>query len=85
MLKKQKTKSKIDFTSYAFMVCAENAAWPHGECWSLGDEGTIATLLEEREQTDIYDEIPAPTFAEDMRKRIRISLCCAVIPEAARL
>jgi len=52
----------VDFN----MVCAENAAWPHGECWSLGDEGTIATLLEEREQTDIYDEIPAPTFAEDM-------------------
>lgn len=52
----------VDFN----MVCANNPAWPHGESWSLGDEGTVATLLEEAEQTDIYNEIPAPEFAEDM-------------------
>lgn len=41
--------------------------WPHGECWSLGDEGTIASLLEEREKKDIFEEMPAPSISEDMK------------------
>ncbi len=41
-------------------MLADNLRWPHGESWSLGDEGTVAALLEETEQTDIYTEIPAP-------------------------
>ena len=40
--------------------------WPHGESWSLGDEGVISVLLEELEQTDIYEVIPRPLFAPDM-------------------
>ena len=34
--------------------------WPHGEIWGLGDEGTVAALLEELEKKDGYDVIPAP-------------------------
>ena len=40
--------------------------WPHGESWSLGDEGVISVLLEELEQDDIYEIIDRPLFAEDM-------------------
>ena len=36
--------------------------WPHGEIWGLGDQGTIAVMLEESEKTDIYEEIEAPNF-----------------------
>lgn len=39
--------------------------WPHGEIWGLGDQGTIAVLMEELEKTS-YDLVPAPRFAEDM-------------------
>lgn len=42
------------------LKCAQTPQWPHGETWSLGDEGCVAALLEEREQTDIYEEITAP-------------------------
>lgn len=35
--------------------------WPHGEIWGLGDQGTIAVLLEESEKDDIYDLVAAPT------------------------
>lgn len=55
-------RQMVDFN----LECAKNPRWPHGESWSLGDEGCIAVLLEEREQTDIFEEIPAPTFADDM-------------------
>ncbi len=41
-------------------ICADHMQWPHGETWSLGDEGCIAVLLEEKGQTDIYTERPAP-------------------------
>lgn len=34
--------------------------WPHGELWGLGDEGTIAALMEETEKSDGYDMYPAP-------------------------
>ena len=35
--------------------------WPHGELWGLGDEGVVAALMEEREKTDGYRVLPAPT------------------------
>ncbi|MCR5715579.1 MAG: nucleoside hydrolase [Lachnospiraceae bacterium] len=47
--------------------CAQNMRWPHGESWSLGDEGCVAVLLEEVGQTDIYTEIDAPIIGEDMK------------------
>lgn len=40
-------------------------AWPHGEIWGLGDQGTIAVLMEELEKAS-YDLVPAPRIAEDM-------------------
>lgn len=46
---------------------ADDAHWPHGEIWGLGDSPTIGVLLEEGEKTDIFDEIEAPTISyEDM-------------------
>jgi purine nucleosidase len=41
---------------------ADFQQWPHGEIWGLGDQGTIAVLMEESEKTDIYDVIEAPQF-----------------------
>lgn len=35
-------------------------SWPHGEIWTLGDEGCICALLEEMERDDGYEMIPAP-------------------------
>ena len=40
----------------------QKGPWPHGEIWGLGDQGVIATLMEEVEKTDIYREIEAPNF-----------------------
>lgn len=40
--------------------------WPHGEIWTLGDEGCICALLEEVERNDGYEMIPAPRIAPDM-------------------
>jgi hypothetical protein len=41
--------------------------WPHGETWGLGDQGTIAVLMEEAEKNTIYDLVPAPLVNyEDM-------------------
>lgn len=34
--------------------------WPHGELWGLGDQGVIASLMQEQERTDNYHMIPAP-------------------------
>ena len=34
--------------------------WPHGELWSLGDEGVIAALMEEEQNTSGYTMVPAP-------------------------
>ena len=44
--------------------------WPHGEIWGLGDQGVIATLMEEVEKTDIYREIEAPNFDVETGKYI---------------
>ncbi len=51
-----------DFNHYAAKY---EMAWPHGEIWGLGDQGTIAVLMEELEKVS-YDLIPAPRIAEDM-------------------
>lgn len=40
--------------------------WPHGEIWTLGDEGCVCALLEEVERDDGYTMIPAPFIKEDM-------------------
>lgn len=40
-------------------------AWPHGESWGLGDQGTITVLLEENNRGN-YDWIPAPLFSKEM-------------------
>lgn len=40
-------------------------AWPHGETWGLGDQGTVGVLLQELEKED-YNWIAAPRIAEDM-------------------
>lgn len=52
----------VEFNHYAAKY---NMAWPHGEIWGLGDQGTIAVLMEELEKTS-YDLLPAPRIAEDM-------------------
>ena len=39
--------------------------WPQGEIWGLGDQGTIAVLMEELEKVS-YDMVSAPRIAEDM-------------------
>lgn len=52
----------VDFNN----LCAGNAHWPHGEIWALGDEGCIAALMQESERKALWDDIPAPRFAEDM-------------------
>lgn len=38
--------------------------WPHGEIWTLGDEGCTCALLEEAERDDGYEMIEAPLIAE---------------------
>jgi len=41
--------------------------WPHGELWSLGDEGVVAALMEEEQNTSGYTMVPAPAVdAETM-------------------
>ena len=47
-----------------------NLDWPHGEAWSLGDEGCVAALLEERGSNRDYRIIDAPLFNEDMTYRL---------------
>lgn len=42
-----------------------NMAWPHGEVWGLGDQATVAVLMEELEKVS-YEMIPAPRVADDM-------------------
>ena len=48
----------------------QKGPWPHGEIWGLGDQGVIATLMEEVEKTDIYREIEAPCFDVETGKYI---------------
>lgn len=55
-------KQMVEFNHYAAKY---NMAWPHGEIWGLGDQGTIAVLMEELEKVS-YDLVPAPRIAEDM-------------------
>lgn len=53
--------------------------WPHGEIWGLGDQASIAVLMEELERKN-YELLDAPRIAEDMtylhgqsgRKKIRV-------------
>ena len=52
----------VDFNHVAAKY---DMAWPHGEIWGLGDQGTVAVLMEELEKV-IYDLVPAPRIAEDM-------------------
>lgn len=55
-------------------------SWPHGEIWTLGDEGCICALLEEVENNTGYTMLPAPRInPDDMRyepcgdnRRIRV-------------
>lgn len=42
-----------------------NIQWPHGELWGLGDQATVAVLMEELEKVS-YEMIEAPRIAEDM-------------------
>lgn len=39
--------------------------WPHGEMWTLGDEGCIAALLEDMNKNDGYEMIEAPFVLPD--------------------
>lgn len=52
----------VDFNHVAAKY---DMAWPHGEIWGLGDQGTIAVLMEELKKVS-YDLVPAPRIAEDM-------------------
>ena len=45
-------------------------AWPHGEIWCLGDQGTIAVLMEEEGYMEHYDMVPAPLFELSTMKYI---------------
>lgn len=55
-------KQMVDFNRVAAKY---DMAWPHGEIWGLGDQGTVAVLMEELEKAS-YDLVPAPRIAEDM-------------------
>lgn len=39
--------------------------WPHGEIWNLGDQGCLAALMQEKEQTSDYEMKSAPRIAPD--------------------
>ena len=49
---------------------ADFPTWPHGEIWGLGDQATIAVLMEESEKTDIFEMMPAPCFDLETMKYI---------------
>ena len=41
--------------------------WPNGESWGLGDSPTVGIFLDDPNNTDYFDEIPAPSINyEDM-------------------
>ncbi|MDR1643086.1 MAG: nucleoside hydrolase [Clostridiales bacterium] len=44
---------------------ADIIAWPHGESWGLGDQGTVTVLLEENRRGN-YDWTPAPIISPEM-------------------
>lgn len=52
------------------MKLADDPHWPHGEIWGLGDQATIAPLMEEQEKTDSYDLVEAPEFDLETMKYI---------------
>lgn len=54
----------VAFNDYAAKNYPEYV-WPQGEIWGLGDQGTIAVLMEELEKTS-YDMYPAPRINPDM-------------------
>lgn len=43
----------------------ENRIWPHGEVWGLGDQASVAVLMEEQERVS-YEMVKAPTIRPDM-------------------
>lgn len=47
------------------MKNAEEAIWPHGEIWGLGDQAVIGVLMEELERKN-YELIPAPAVDTHM-------------------
>lgn len=53
------------------MLRGDDLHWPHGEIWNLGDQGTIAVLMEEEEKTDIFDVVEAPCFDIKTMKYIK--------------
>ena len=40
---------------------AHEGPWPHGETWFMGDEGTVAVLMDSTREGRDYTMIPAPT------------------------
>jgi len=52
----------VEFNSWNLMF----DGWPHGEAWSLGDEGAICALMQEEGRKDLYDMVPAPYINDDM-------------------
>lgn len=54
--------------------------WPNGETWGLGDSPTIGVFLEDPNNPELFEELPAPTISyEDMsysfgqpRRKIRV-------------
>lgn len=54
-------KQMVDFNNKLALF----QQWPHGEIWGLGDQGTIAVLLEESERDTIYMNVPAPIVNYD--------------------
>jgi len=42
-------------------------SWPHGEMWTLGDEGCIAALLQDMNKDDNYEMTEAPFVLPDGR------------------
>ena len=56
-------RQTVDFNNWMLRF----DTWPHGEIWTLGDEGCTAALLEEAERDDGYEMIPAPRIDKDMR------------------
>lgn len=43
----------------------EGRIWPHGEVWGLGDQASVAVLMEELERVS-YNMVQAPTILPDM-------------------
>lgn len=57
----------FDVNKWLGMV-APNMPFPHGEAWSIGDQPTIAALLE-CESSREWHEVRAPQIGDDMKYR----------------